>query len=82
MRIAIILLTIVIILNSITFYFYLKIKNIESVNSQYSIYDVYMKTRFYDKLIIFMLNHNNIQEVELNGLIFKREGNKIIVKEE
>ncbi|WGS65054.1 hypothetical protein JRV97_00425 [Marinitoga aeolica] len=73
---------VVIVLNSITFYFYLKMKNMESVESKYSIFDAYMKTRFYDKLIIFMSNHSNIQEIKLNGLIFKREGNNIIVEEE
>ncbi|MBM7558280.1 hypothetical protein [Marinitoga litoralis] len=82
MRIASILLIIVILLNSITFYVYLKFKNMESIESKYSIFDVYMKTRFYDKLIIFMYNHNDVPDIELNGLIFKRNGNEIIVEEE
>ncbi|KAF2957062.1 hypothetical protein [Marinitoga sp. 38H-ov] len=82
MRIASILLIIVILLNSITFYVYLKFKNMESIESKYSIYDVYMKTRFYDKLIIFMSKHPDVKNVELNGLIFKRNGNEIIVEEE
>ncbi|WP_206076312.1 hypothetical protein [Marinitoga lauensis] len=82
MRIAIYLLIIIIVLNSITFYFYLKVKNMESIESKYSMFDVYMKTRFYDKIIIFMSNHSDIQEIKLNGLVFKREGNNIIVEEE
>ncbi|WP_159429483.1 hypothetical protein [Marinitoga hydrogenitolerans] len=54
----------------------------ESIESKYSIFDVYMKARFYDKLILFMNNHPDIDQVELNGLIFKRDGNKIKVEEE
>ncbi|SHE33530.1 hypothetical protein SAMN02745164_00240 [Marinitoga hydrogenitolerans DSM 16785] len=82
MRITVILLIMIILLNSITFYFYLKVKNMESIESKYSIFDVYMKARFYDKLILFMNNHPDIDQVELNGLIFKRDGNKIKVEEE
>lgn len=82
MKIAVFLLIIIILLNSITFYFYLKIRNMNELESKYNIFDVYMKTRFYDKLIIYMNNHKEINEVELNGLIFKREGNDIIVEEE
>ncbi|GAB6188649.1 hypothetical protein JCM30566_03880 [Marinitoga arctica] len=82
MRIAIFLLITIILLNSITFYFYLKIKNMESIESKYSLFDAYMKTRFYDKLILFISNHNDFEEIELNGLLFKREGNKIVIKEE
>ncbi|OQY10886.1 MAG: hypothetical protein B6I29_00435 [Marinitoga sp. 4572_148] len=82
MRIAVFLLILVILLNSITFYFYLKVKNMESIESQYSIFDVYMKTRFYDKLVNFMSHHPDINQIDLNGLIFKRIENKIIVKEE
>jgi hypothetical protein len=29
-----------------------------------------------------MYNHNDVPDIELNGLIFKRNGNEIIVEEE
>ncbi|AEX84644.1 hypothetical protein XO10_01255 [Marinitoga sp. 1135] len=82
MRLAIILLTIIIVINSITFYFYLNVRQRENLKSKYNIFDAYLKVRFYDKLLMFMNNHSEIKEVKINNLIFKREGNYIVVEEE